>query len=431
MDYPKTLDFLYTQLPMYQRIGAAAYKTDLNNTIEICRLLGNPERRFASIHIAGTNGKGSVAHMLASVFQEAGFKTGLYTSPHLVDFRERIKINGEMIPEGEVVSFVQRNAELLGHVQPSFFEYTFGMAMDYFSASSIDMAIIETGMGGRLDSTNVITPMISVITNIGMDHNRFLGDKLEKIALEKAGIIKPRVPVVIGETQVETEKIFRDVAREKLSEICFADQEFSVVNIDRPDDGLHGVTLDVMKGEQGVYRSLDLPFGSDYQLKNTLTVVATVELARKAGHSISTTAFHNGISNVISNTGFAGRWQVLRKNPLAICDTGHNRDGIRQVVDQINALDFRHLHFVFGTVDDKDIDEILGLLSPDATYYFCKADIPRAMDAGSLKSLAGRHGLVGKAYPSVKKAYEAALEGAGENDLVFVGGSTFVVAEIL
>ncbi len=431
MDYRKTLDFLYKQLPMYQRIGAAAYKTDLNNTIEICRVLGNPERRFTSIHIAGTNGKGSVAHMLASVFQEAGYKTGLYTSPHLLDFRERIKINGEMIPEDEVIAFVSKYTGPLSHIQPSFFEYTFGMAMDYFSASSIDMAIVETGMGGRLDSTNVITPIISVITNIGMDHTRFLGNSLDKIAREKAGIIKLHVPVVIGETQAETEGIFRDVAREKLSEICFADQEFAVVNIHRPDQGLNGVTMDVMKSGKTVYRSLGLPFGSGYQLKNALTVVAAVEQARKAGFSIGTMAFHSGLSNVISNTGFAGRWQVLRKNPITICDTGHNKDGIRQVMAQISTLNFNHLHFVFGAVDDKDIDEVLELLDPDATYYFCKADIPRGMDSGALNTMAVRHGLVGKAYPSVRKAYEAALRRAGENDLVFIGGSTFVVAEIL
>lgn len=431
MDYRQTLDFLYSQLPMYQRIGAAAYKTDLDNTIEICRVLGNPEKRLRSIHIAGTNGKGSVAHLLASVMQESGYKTGLYTSPHLTDFRERIRINGKMIPKNAVTSFIEKHTDMVDHIKPSFFEYTFGMAMEYFADQGVDIAVVETGMGGRLDSTNVINPILSVITNIGMDHTRFLGDTMEKIAGEKAGIIKRKVPVVIGETQKETEAVFRMKASDMKADIHFADQVFGAVEIKPAGGEMAEMVLDISRNGRPAYNSFHVPFTSGYQIKNTLTALATIEQIVNQGFEVDEKAIRNGFSRVVVNTGLAGRWQILRKAPLTICDTGHNRDGIKQVVAQINKLNFKKLHFVLGTVDDKEIDEMLSLLPAEAVYYFCKADIPRGLDPDALNKKAGVHGLMGRSYPSVRSAYGAALKNAGENDLVFIGGSTFVVAEVL
>jgi len=405
MNYRETLDYLYSQLPMFQRIGPAAYKADLSNTIALCRLLGNPENAFRSIHVAGTNGKGTVSHLIASVLQEAGYKTGLYTSPHLKDFRERIRINGQMIPEGKVVDFIGKYREKFEGIGLSFFEMTVGMAFDYFREEEVDIAVIEAGMGGRLDSTNVITPLLSVITNIGYDHMQFLGDTLEKIAREKAAIIKPGIPVVIGERQESVEHVFEERAMEMASSLCYGPPA--------PDKGL---------------QPLLEAAGKD---KNLATVQAVIEQLRLNNFYISDEQRAQGIMNVTKNTGLRGRWEKLRDEPLTICDVGHNRDGITEVMKMIDKTPHRKLHFVLGMVADKHIEPVLALLPATAEYYFCKADIPRGMDALKLRQAASGFGLKGTVYPTVMDAYQSALQHAGKDDLVFVGGSTFVVAEVL
>jgi len=431
MNYRQTLDFLYNQLPMFQRVGASAYKIDLTNTIAICNVLENPQTLFRSIHIAGTNGKGSVAHMIASILQESGYKTGLYTSPHLKDFRERIKINGNKIPVDDVISFVEKNSGKFDEIKPSFFEYTFGMASEYFAVQKVDIAVVETGMGGRLDSTNIIIPLLSVITNIGIDHTRYLGDTIEKIALEKAGVIKPGIPVVIGETQQITGEVFRRIAAEKKSKIIFADQEYVYGNVISFDTNNGGVAFDIKKSNQKLLKNIKLPFNPNYQIKNAVTAFATIGQLLNSGYKISEMDLRSGFRQVIKNTGISGRWQTLRKIPLTICDTAHNEDGIREVVAQIRKTNFNQLHFVLGVVNDKQLGDILGLLPKEALYYFCKADIPRGLDQEVLKMKAGDFGLFGKSYPTVKIAYKNALENAGSDDLIFIGGSTFVVAEVL
>ena len=405
MNYRETLDFMYSQLPMFQRIGPAAYKADLSNTIKLCELLGNPENGFRSVHIAGTNGKGSVSHMIASVLQEAGYKTGLYTSPHLKDFRERIKINGEMVPENYVVDFINRYKDGFTRIGLSFFEMTVGMAFQYFKEENVDIAIIETGMGGRLDSTNVLSPLLSVITNIGYDHTQFLGDTLEKIAAEKAAIIKNGIPAIIGETQTEIEEIFIKQAKEVETTLSFADK----LELPEVEPGLQG----------------------SWQKRNTITAVAASIRLRDIGFDISDEQIREGIKNTVSSTGLSGRWQTLNDKPLAICDIGHNRDGFREVLNMIRKTPHQNLHFVLGLVADKNVDPVLQELPADATYYFCKADIPRGLDAAELKENASNHGLNGSIYPSVRDAYRQALKNAKDDDLVFVGGSTFVVAEVL
>lgn len=431
MNYSQTLDFLFGQLPMYQRIGAAAYKSDLNNTIEICNILGNPQDAFKSIHVAGTNGKGSVSHLLASVLQDAGYKTGLYTSPHLKDFRERIRINGEMVPREFVAAFVEEHKEEFGHIRPSFFEYTFGMAMSFFAMEKVDFAVLETGMGGRLDSTNVVSPLLSVITNIGMDHSQFLGDSLEKIAREKAGIIKPGIPAVIGETRAETEPVFREVAAVKNAPLYFADQQYRLKNTRLEGSGMQGYSFDVEKSGSLWLDKVRIPFRAAYQLKNSVTALAALDQLSGVGIVVGEKNVRQGMEQVITNTGLAGRWQILQTSPLTICDTGHNAEGIREVVAQLAELEFKVLHIVLGAVDDKLLDDILQQLPADAIYYFCKADIPRGLDAEQLKLQAARYNLVGQTYPSVKNAFDTAIENAAAEDAVFVGGSTFVVAEVL
>lgn len=405
MNYQQTLDYLFSQLPMFQRVGASAYKADLNNTIELCKLLHHPEKNFKSIHIAGTNGKGSTSHMLASILQEAGYKVGLYTSPHLKDFRERIKINGEMISEQEVVDFVIKHQSEFEQINLSFFEWTVGLAFDYFSKNQVDIAVIETGLGGRLDSTNVITPLVSVITNIGKDHTQFLGETLAKIASEKAGIIKENIPIIIGETQQETQQVFIDKALEKSAKIFFADK---IITTNYESD-LKGI----------------------YQEKNKKTVLAAIQQLMINGFSIAEENIKNGLLNVVKNTGLLGRWQILSENPLTICDTGHNEAGIKEVLKQISLTKHNHLHFVFGAVNDKEIDSILSLLSKNATYYFCQAKIPRALDVNVLYTKAKEFELKGNPYDSVENAIKQAKANASANDFVFVGGSTFVVAEAI
>ncbi len=390
---------------MYQRVGQSAYKADLAATLNLAKYLKNPEKSFKSIHVAGTNGKGSTSHMLASVFQEAGYKTGLYTSPHLKDFRERIKINGQMISEQYVSNFVQNHRPFFESNQLSFFEMTVGLAFEYFRSENVDIAIVEVGMGGRLDSTNIITPEVSVITNIGLDHTQFLGDTLEKVAVEKAGIIKDRVPVIIGETSPETKRVFEEIALERNAPIVFTEMN-----------------------DASTYSS-DLK--GSYQQKNIRTVISTLRMLQKRGWNISEENIQKGLMNTVKNTGLMGRWQILGQAPKVICDTAHNREGLQIVLDQLASEDFQNLHIILGVVSDKDLASILPLFPKDAIYYFCRPNIPRGLDASLLLSRARGFGLIGQEYISVSKAYEAALKAALPQDLVFVGGSTFVVAEVL
>ncbi|MCL2414366.1 MAG: bifunctional folylpolyglutamate synthase/dihydrofolate synthase [Bacteroidales bacterium] len=408
--YQSTLDYLFSQLPMYQRIGAVAYKANLDNTIKLLAELNNPETKFKSIHVAGTNGKGSTSHMLASIFQTAGYKTGLYTSPHLKDFRERIKINGECIPEENVVDFVEKNRIFFEEIKPSFFEMTVALAFDYFAKEQVDIAIIEVGMGGRLDSTNVITPLLSVITNIGMDHMQFLGNTIEKIAAEKAGIIKPETPVIIGETNEKTAPVFLEIAKQNHSEITFADVETQCIA------SLQNVDCDL----QGIY-----------QQKNIQTALATIFSVKNQFPNLSEKAIREGLANVVKNTGLLGRWQIISEKPLIICDTGHNEDGIKQVLLQLSQTPHRRLHMVFGVVNDKDVTTILSLLPKNAIYYFCKPNLPRALNESDLQQQAQEFGLQGDTFPTVAEALKTAKKSAHSDDLIFIGGSTFVVAEVV
>lgn len=429
MNYRQTLEYLYSQLPMFHRIGAAAYKADLGNTIALCNLLNNPEKSFKSIHIAGTNGKGSTSHLIASVLQSAGYKTGLFTSPHLKDFRERIKINGKKVPKSYIISFVSHNRKKFRHIQPSFFEYTAVMAFQYFKDEKVDVAVIETGMGGRLDSTNVIVPMISVITNISKDHMAYLGNTIEKIAGEKAGIIKPGVPVVIGETQKETEPVFRQKAEEMKAPVIFADQSLMLRRSGIKRSEFMISTRDGVPG-QGDGVPMSCPLKGIYQDKNLLTAYQALKI-EGLSLKINEEDIRKGFRDVIRLTGLQGRWQTLRRNPKVICDVGHNEAGIEYIIKQLKVEEFKVLHWVLGMVNDKDAESILRLLPKEAIYYFCKANIPRGLDAVELQQKAMSFGLHGDVYPSVKDAYHAALDAARENDLVFVGGSTFVVAEVL
>ena len=413
---------------MYQRIGGAAYKADLNNTIELLNMLGNPHHNFKSVHIAGTNGKGSTSHMLASVFQEAGYKTGLYTSPHLRDFRERIRLNGEMIPEENVVNFIAEHKEKFEKMELSFFEMTVGMAFDYFAKEKVDITIVEVGMGGRLDSTNLITPELSIITNIGLDHVKFLGDTMEKIAGEKAGIIKPDIPVVIGETQTETHQVFKDKATECQSPIYFADQIFDCNKIHIESNIVQ--KFDIWKNSELYMEAMEIPLMGNYQQKNLTTVICALDLLRNK-FNLSDDDIREGISKVIRNTHLMGRWQILNDDPLTIADTGHNVAGITEVVQQLAELRYDKLHFVLGMVNDKDIDHVLQLLPRNAEYYFCKADIPRGLDANILAEKAFELGLRGLVYESVRHAYQSAVNAAHFGDVVFIGGSNFIVAEVV
>jgi len=430
MDYQETLQWLFSQLPMYQRIGKAAYKADLDTTIQLLDKLGNPQGQFKALHIAGTNGKGSVAHILASVLQEAGYKTGLYTSPHLKDFRERIKINGKMIPEDQVVLFTETHKTIFEELQPSFFEMTVAMAFDYFANEKVDFAVLETGMGGRLDSTNISKPVVSVVTNIGHDHMQFLGDDVEKIATEKAGIFKEGVPVVIGEKQSWVSEVFEKAAKEKNTSVVYADEHVELKPILRRDKAK--LFYDVWYNNELYLENLASPLLANYQIKNIKTSIQVLELLTKNKTlELERQVIALGIKNTIDNTNLMGRWQILSTNPLTICDTGHNPEGLQAVLDQINQTRFNQLHFVFGMANDKNPESMLYLLPNDATYYFCKPDIPRGMDADVLQQHGFKAGLRGKAYSSVRDALNSAVNNAGVNDLVFVGGSTFVVAEVV
>ena len=416
---------------MFHRVGPAAYKPDLSNTIKICTALGNPEHKFRSVHIAGTNGKGSTSHLLAAILQEAGYKTGLYTSPHLKDFRERIRINGKMIAKPRVVKFVADHKKLFEKVQPSFFEWTVGLAFDHFAKEKVDIAVIETGLGGRLDSTNVITPLVSVITNISLDHTNLLGKTLKKIAAEKAGIIKKEIPVVIGETQHEVKNVFEKKAKNENAPIRFADEEFQLSGSHHTKTIPPLLSVNVKAGKNILHKNLRCGLPGLYQQKNIITVLSAIDSLRESGFIIPDKAILKGFQNVIALTGLQGRWQVIAKNPLTIVDTGHNEAGIKEVVAQLKKTPHKKLHIVFGVVNDKDPSKVLALLPKKAAYYFCRANLPRSMDVVELARKAEKNGLKGKTYSSVKKALEAAQTAALQGDMVFVGGSTFVVAEVI
>lgn len=405
MTYAETLAYLYAQLPMFHRIGKAAYKADLANTHALMEVLGHPERGLKCVHIAGTNGKGSTSHMLASVLQEAGFRTGLYTSPHLKDFRERIRVNGVMIPQEAVIAFVGTNRAAFEPIAPSFFEWTVGLAFDHFRRERVDIAVVETGLGGRLDSTNVVTPEVSVITNIGWDHADLLGNTLEAIAAEKAGIIKAGSPVIIGEAEGAIADVFRGKAEAEHTRITFADQQAALPY------------------------ALDL--AGPHQERNARTVVSTIVELRARGWSITETQLTRGLANTAVNTGFMGRWQRIGTDPLTIADVGHNVDGLRVVKEMLRRTPHEQLHIIYGTVADKDISAALAELPREATYYFCKADIPRALDVMQLQEKAMTAGLRGQAHASVKDALRAARAAARPQDLVLVTGSVFVVAEVV
>ena len=405
MNYQETVNWMFQQLPMYQNKGNSAFKKDLTNSINLAEHLKHPQNRFKSIHVGGTNGKGSTSHMLASVLQEAGYKVGLYTSPHLKDFRERIRINGNVISKHSVIGFIKRNRTFLEANQLSFFEMTVGMAFDYFAKQKVDIAIIEVGLGGRLDSTNIITPELSVITNIGLDHTQFLGDTLQKIAGEKAGIIKNNIPVVIGETHTETKNIFEAKANETNSKIYFADKTIK----DTLESELKGA----------------------YQIHNIKTVLQSVNILKELGFKISHHELKTGLLNVVRNTGLQGRWQILGNQPKIICDTAHNAVGLTYVMDQLQRESYGQLHIVFGVVNDKDLDSIIPLLPVDAIYYLCKPNVQRGLDAEVLKNIFEKNHLFGKHYNSVIKALTSAKSKANKEDLIYVGGSTFVVAEII
>ena len=404
LTYSQTVEWMFQQLPMYQRVGADAFKKDLINIINLSLFLGNPHNDFKSVHVAGTNGKGSTSHMLASILQEAGYKVGLYTSPHLTDFRERIKINGLEIPENEVISFIDSNKNYLENNKLSFFEMTVGMAFSYFSKEKVDIAIIEVGLGGRLDSTNIINPILSVITNIGLDHTNMLGNTLAEIASEKAGIIKSKTPVVIGEFQEETYPVFQKIAENNSAEIILASKETIQLETD-------------LKG--------------DYQQKNSRTAFVASQTLKSKGFEISSENIIQGLLSVVSNTGLQGRWQQIHSNPKVICDTAHNKEGLTYVLNQLKKESFNQLHIVLGFVNDKKLDDVLTLFPNNAIYYFCKPNIPRGLDEKLLIQDASKFYLKGNAYPSVKEAYNVALSQANDADFVFIGGSTFVVAEVL
>ncbi len=439
MNYQQTLRYLYSQLPMFTRDGPSAFKKDLGNTLALCSRLDNPQHKFKTVHIGGTNGKGSTSHMLAAVLQVAGYKTGLYTSPHLKDFRERIRINGVIISEAYVVEFVAKHQADFEEIKPSFFEMTVAMAFDVFAREKVDIAIIEVGLGGRLDSTNVINPLLSVITNIGWDHMNMLGDTLQLIAGEKAGIIKPHTPVIIGEYQPEVSQIFISKAKSVDAPISFASEEWSLEvkgesleekGERRKEKRLVGLAITIKDSELRT-QDLRLDLTGTYQLKNVKTVLSAVAELRRQGFAISDENVAIALSQVSKLTGLRGRWDILSHDPAVICDTGHNPEGIAEVLKNIKNINYDALHFVMGVVNDKDISKILAMLPKDATYYFCRPDIPRGLDEENLKQQAADFKLNGEAYSSVNAALKAARNAAGIDDLVFVGGSTFVVAEII
>lgn len=431
MTYRETIDYLYRQLPMFQRIGPAAYKKDLDNTLALCAHLGNPQSRFLSIHVGGTNGKGSVSHMLAAICQAAGLKTGLYISPHYKDFRERIKINGQYIPQRRVVEFVADNMEQMEAIQPSFFELCVAMAFDFFAKEQVDVAIVEVGLGGRLDSTNVIIPLLSVITNISYDHQNLLGETLPEIAGEKAGIIKPGVPVVIGETHPGSAPVFLRKAKEMGAPVFFADQHFEVQ--ETAASGVQASRYKVLKNNQSYFESLEVDVSGPFQTRNVATVLQAWELLQSSKLRIipDEMALREGLAQLRSLTRFIGRWQIIGTDPLVLCDSAHNEAGLRLAFERILSMPFRQLHIVTGFVNDKDVAKVLGYFPDKARYYFAKANIPRGLEATVLQEKAASFGLKGRAYVSVRNALKAARRAAEPQDLIVVMGSIFVVAEVL
>lgn len=426
MNYEQTIDFLYTKLPMFSKVGAAAIKHDLTNTIALCEAIGDPQHKFKSIHIAGTNGKGSSSHILAAVMQQSGYKTGLYTSPHLYDFRERIKVNGQMCTQDFIIDFVEKIKPHIERVQPSFFELTVAMAFAYFAEQKVDVAVIETGLGGRLDSTNIILPEVSLITNIGKDHTDILGDTLEKIAFEKAGIIKQNVPVVISEVSPETKPVFEKVAEGKHAPLLFAQDIFKVIDYDYQ---LKGLAVEVEEIATHEVKKYELDLTGIYQTKNILGVLATIRQLNKKGWNIDEQDVSAALKKVKALTGLHGRWEVLNENPAIIADVGHNEDGIRQIVRQLKLIHYNRLHIVLGFVKDKDVSAALNLLPKNATYYFTKAQIPRALNETDLQVLATSKNLKGNTFPNIDAAMLSAKSNYRENDLILICGSVFLVAE--
>lgn len=429
MNYEKAIEFLFSSLPMYQRVGKAAYKANLDNSLQLDRYFGHPHRSYPTLHVAGTNGKGSVCHMLASVLQEAGFRTGLYTSPHLIDFRERIRVNGEPVPKEEVSGFVTRHRKIIEELHPSFFEMTVAMAFDYFARRKVEVAVIETGLGGRLDSTNIITPETAVITNIAMDHMEFLGEDLNAIAREKGGIIKEGIPLVIGRAGEETERILLEMAEGKKAPVSLAFRAYEplVQTYDQEMNALYRIQ-ERMTDKVRTIRSDQTGL---YQLENLITTLTTLEVLKERGWEVPEHALERGFAAVSRNTGLLGRWQTIGQNPRSICDTAHNPDGVVRLVKQLHQIPRKKLHMVWGMVQGKPAGQIFSMLPSDARYYFTPSSVPRSVDAETLREQALPHGLEGDTYPSVKEAYTAAQQQAGPDDLIFTGGSTFVVADLL
>jgi dihydrofolate synthase/folylpolyglutamate synthase len=427
MNYKQTLDYLFQRLPMFSRIGAAAYKADLGNTIALCESLDSPQQKFRTVHVAGTNGKGSVSHMLAAILQTAGYKTGLYTSPHLYDFRERIKVNGKMIPESFVIDFTEGIQPMIDKVEPSFFEITVAMAFDHFAKEQVDIAVIETGLGGRLDSTNIITPELSVITNIGWDHMNLLGDTLEKIAFEKAGIIKNKIPVVIGEWLPETKPLFEKTALDKEAPLYFANEKRQVMDWHWRH---HHLIVEIAEQHKTDHQRYELDLPGIYQAKNILTVLQAVQLLEEAGWKISHEQVQHALKQVKKLTGLHGRWEILRSSPLLVLDVAHNVDGVQQLLQQVEVTDHHQLHIVIGMVKDKEIEKVLELLPKQAHYYFTQAHIPRALPVDELQSRSVAIGLQGTSFSNVNDAIDAALVKAKDNDMIVVCGSVFLVGEV-
>jgi len=427
MNYLQTIEYLFTRLPMFSRIGADAIKKDITNTVQLCESLGNPQSKFKSVHIAGTNGKGSVSHMLAAIFQIAGYKTGLYTSPHLKDFRERIRINGEMISKEFIVDFVQRMQPEVEEMNPSFFEITVAMAFDYFEKEKVDIAIVEVGLGGRLDSTNIITPELSVITNISWDHMNILGDTLEKIAYEKAGIIKNNIPVIIGETSLDTKHIFEQVGLSQNAPIIFADRVRYASGWDYENTHLAVEIANLVRDEHHIYY-LDLT--GHYQTRNLVTVLEAISQLQLKEWKISLAHVEKALKQVKKLTGLHGRWEIIHQHPMTVLDVGHNVEGIKQIVAQVEITDYKDLHIIMGMVKDKDIENVLALLPKDASYYFTRASIPRAIPELELAQRGKKIGLQGNHYPNVNLAIQEARHRASNEDLILVCGSVFVVGEV-
>ena len=429
MNYNETLDFLFTSMPSFQRVGGEAYKPGLERIISFCQHLGNPQRNYYTIHVAGTNGKGSVSHMIASILQQAGYRTGLFTSPHLSDFRERIRVDGEMIPKQKVVNFVDKHEAKMRELDLSFFEMTAAMAFDYFDQSDVEVAVIETGLGGRLDATNLITPILSVVTNIGMEHTEFLGDTIEKIAQEKAGIIKKSVPVVIGQRSAEYDHVFVARAEELRSRLIFAEEAWTLNAVEHFDDDNQHFSLTRMRDERGY--ELDIDLLGDYQRHNIVTACTAADfLAEETPLTISRRAFRQGLATAAASTGLVGRWQVLSREPYTVCDTGHNVDGVKYVAAQLESLECEKLYCVIGFAKEKDLNKIMELLPRKAHYIFTRAQIDRARPIEDIAEVADRLGLDYECAPTVREAVLRAKSLATANDAIFIGGSNFVVAEI-